>query len=206
MTQKPTRNERTDTLFPYTTLFRYIIHAIQKPFATIKKRKQKDTCDLGATAKFSANGKVTKKKDLAAIAMSYGTVYVAQIAMGADYNQTVKAICEAESYPGTSIIIAYAPCISHGIRAGLGSAQHEEEKAVKCGYWNMLRYDPRRTERGENPLMIDSKEPTESFKDFLSGEIRYDVVTRNDSQRSKHLLWNEEMGQYQSQTKIPDCS
>lgn len=142
----------------------------------------------GSTAQFAVGGKETKKKDLASIAMSYGYVYVAQVAMGADYNQTVKAIAEAESYQGPSLIIAYAPCISHGIRAGLGSAQHEEAKAVETGYWHLFRYHPGEKEKGGNPFHLDSKEPTLDYQEFLAGENRYDVLRRMDPQKADALF------------------
>jgi pyruvate-ferredoxin/flavodoxin oxidoreductase len=127
----------------------------------------------GAVAQFAAAGKSVKKKDLAQIAMSYGYVYVAQISMGANQQQTLKAIQEAESYDGPSLIIAYAPCINHGIRAGMGKSQTEMKKAVDSGYWNLLRYDPRLAAEGKNPLTVDSKAPTESYNDFIMGEVRY---------------------------------
>lgn len=126
-----------------------------------------------AIAKFAAGGKRTKKKDLGMMAMSYGYVYVAQIAMGADKNQTIKAISEAENYPGPSLIIAYAPCINHGIKSGMGTTQLEEKKAVDCGYWSLYRYNPTLKDEGKNPFSLDSKEPKESFIDFLKGEVRY---------------------------------
>lgn len=105
--------------------------------------------------------------------MTYGYVYVAQIAMGADKNQTLKAIAEAEAYPGPSLIIAYAPCINHGLKAGMGCSQLEEKKAVDCGYWGLYRFNPELKEAGKNPFSLDSKEPTANFKDFLMGEVRY---------------------------------
>ena len=142
----------------------------------------------GSTAKFAAGGKDTRKKDLAGIAMSYGNVYVAQIAMGADYNQTIKAIVEAESYDGPSLIIAYAPCINHGIRAGMNNAQQEEARAVKSGYWHLFRYNPLLKEEGKNPFSLDSKEPTLSYEDFLTGEVRYDVLMRSNPERAKELF------------------
>ncbi|MBC8016083.1 MAG: pyruvate:ferredoxin (flavodoxin) oxidoreductase, partial [Sporomusaceae bacterium] len=126
-----------------------------------------------AIAQFAASGKTTKKKDLGMMAMSYGYVYVAQIAMGADHNQTLKAIAEAEAYPGPSLIIAYSPCISHGLRAGMGKSQLEIKNAVACGYWGMYRYNPTLQEQGKNPFIMDSKEPTANFRDFLMGEVRY---------------------------------
>ena len=127
----------------------------------------------GAIAKFSAGGKEVKKKDLGLMAMSYGYVYVAQVAMGADPNQTLKAIREAESYPGPSIVICYCPCIEHGMKASMGLSQLEEKKAVECGYWHLYRYDPRRKAEGKNPFQLDSKEPTGDFQQFLLGENRY---------------------------------
>ena len=126
-----------------------------------------------AIAKFAASGKKTKKKDLGMMAMSYGYVYVAQVSMGADKNQTLKAIQEAEAYKGPSLIIAYAPCINHGIKAGMGTTQNEMKKAVDCGYWAMYRFNPILAEEGKNPFTLDSKEPTASFRDFLMGEVRY---------------------------------
>ena len=126
-----------------------------------------------AIAKFSAGGKVTKKKDLGLMAMSYGYVYVAQVAMGADPAQTLKAIREAEAYDGPSIVICYCPCIEHGMKASMGLSQIEEKKAVECGYWHLYRYDPRRKEEGKNPFQLDSKAPTGDFQQFLMGENRY---------------------------------
>ena len=132
----------------------------------------------GAIAQFAAAGKTVKKKDLAAIAMSYGYVYVAQIAQGADYNQCLKAFHEAESYKGPSIIIAYAPCINHGIKGGMGIAQTEEKNAVAAGYWHLFRFDPRKAENGENPFSLDSKEPTAEYRDFILNEVRYSSLQR----------------------------
>lgn len=126
-----------------------------------------------AIAKFAASGKRTKKKDLGMMAMSYGYVYVAQISMGADKNQTLKAIAEAEAYPGPSLIIAYAPCINHGLKVGMGNTQLESKKAVECGYWGLYRFNPQSKEQGKNPFVLDSKEPTASFREFLMGEVRY---------------------------------
>ena len=142
----------------------------------------------GAIAQFAAAGKTQKKKDLAAIAMSYGYVYVAQVAQGADYNQCLKAFHEAESYHGPSIIIAYAPCINHGIKGGMGIAQTEEKKAVAAGYWNMFRYDPRKAANGENPFTLDSKAPTESYRDFILGEVRYNSLLRANPERAEKLF------------------
>lgn len=136
----------------------------------------------GSVAKFSAKGKMTRKKDLAAMLMSYGNVYVAQIAMGADYNQTVKAITEAEKYNGPSVIIAYATCIEHGIKAGMGSSQHEEAKAVEAGYWHLFRYSP------DKGLVLDSKPPVKDYREFLSGENRYEFLYRTNPERAKELF------------------
>lgn len=126
-----------------------------------------------AVAKFAASGKRTKKKDLGMIAMSYGYVYVAQVAMGADKNQLLKAITEAEAYLGPSLIIAYAPCINHGIKSGMGTTQEESRRAVAAGYWDLYRYNPALRGTDKNPFSLDSKEPTENFLDFLMGEVRY---------------------------------
>jgi pyruvate-ferredoxin/flavodoxin oxidoreductase len=129
-----------------------------------------------AVAKFAAAGKKVRKKDLGMMAMTYGYVYVAQIAMGANMNQTIKAIVEAEKYKGPSLIIAYAPCISHGIKSGMGTSQKEEKKAVDAGYWHLYRYNPILKEEGKNPFVLDSKEPTASFREFIDGEIRYNSL------------------------------
>jgi pyruvate-ferredoxin/flavodoxin oxidoreductase len=134
---------------------------------------------IGAIAKFAAAGKRVRKKDLGLMATTYGYVYVAQIAMGADNNQTLKALREAEAYPGPSLIIAYAPCINHGLKAGMGKSQAEEAKAVECGYWHLWRYNPALEAEGKNPFTLDSKEPKwEGFKDFLKGEVRYASVMK----------------------------
>ena len=143
----------------------------------------------GATAQFAAGGKETKKKDLASIAMSYGYVYVAQIAMGADFNQTVKAIAEAEAYPGPSLIIAYAPCINHGIKKGMSKAQTEEELAVKCGYWHNFRFNP----AAENKFTLDSKAPaSEDYQAFLDGEVRYNSLKRSNPEKAARLFAKNE--------------
>ncbi len=143
----------------------------------------------GAIAQFAAGGKETKKKDLASIAMSYGYVYVAQISMGADFNQTVKALAEAEAYPGPSLIIAYAPCINHGIKKGMSKAQTEEELAVKCGYWHNFRFNP----AAENKFTLDSKEPTDDYQAFLDGEVRYNSLKRSNPEKAARLfVLNEE--------------
>ena len=142
----------------------------------------------GAIAKFAAAGKEVKKKDLAAIAMSYGYVYVAQVAQGADNNQCIKAFVEAGSYNGPSIVIAYAPCINHGIKGGMSIAQTEEKRAVQAGYWHLFRFDPRRTAEGLNPFQLDSKEPSESYEDFLMNEVRYNSLARSNPERAKELF------------------
>ncbi|AUS95896.1 pyruvate:ferredoxin (flavodoxin) oxidoreductase [Clostridium thermosuccinogenes] len=126
-----------------------------------------------AVAKFAASGKKIRKKDLGLMAMSYGYVYVAQIAMGANMNQTIKAIIEAESYKGPSLVIAYSPCINHGIKTGMGTSIKQEKRAVDAGYWHLYRYNPMLKEQGKNPFILDSKEPKESFKEYLHSEIRY---------------------------------
>jgi pyruvate-ferredoxin/flavodoxin oxidoreductase len=143
----------------------------------------------GAVAQFAAGGKETRKKDLASIAMSYGYVYVAQIAMGADYAQTVKAIAEAEAYPGPSLIIAYAPCISHGIKKGMSKAQTEEKLAVECGYWNNFRYNP----AAEKKFILDSKAPAlEGYQEFLKGEVRYASLAMKNPERAADLFAKNE--------------
>ena len=144
---------------------------------------------LGAIAKFAASGKRIRKKDLGLIASTYGYVYAAQIAMGADQAQTLKAIREAEAYDGPSIIIAYAPCINHGIRAGMGKAQQEEANAVACGYWHLWRYNPALEEEGKNPFTLDSKEPDwDKFEDFLKGEVRYASVVKQYPNEAAELF------------------
>ncbi len=142
----------------------------------------------GAIAQFAAAGMEVKKKDLAAIAMSYGYVYVAQIAQGADYNQCIKAFVEAESYPGPSIIIAYAPCINHGIKGGMKGAQNEEKRAVAAGYWHTFRFDPRLKEAGQNPFQLDSKEPSADFQEFIQSEVRYSRLMRSNPERAEALF------------------
>jgi len=132
----------------------------------------------GAVAKFTYKGKRTNKKNLGNMAMSYGNVYVAQIAMGADYTQTIRAISEAESYCGPSIIIAYSPCINHGIKSGMATSLREEKKAVESGYWHLYRYDPRLKEKGKKPFIIDSKPPDQSYEGFIKGEIRYSQLLK----------------------------
>ena len=143
----------------------------------------------GAVAKFSAGGKNVKKKDLAAIAISYGYVYVAQVAMGANYTQCIKSILEAESYRGPSLIICYAPCINHGIKLGMGKAQTEEKNAVASGYWNLFRFNPAAKEK---KLSIDSKAPTLDYRDFLNGEVRYSSLAKLDPKKAEYLFKKSE--------------
>jgi pyruvate-ferredoxin/flavodoxin oxidoreductase len=120
--------------------------------------------------------------------MSYGYVYVAQIAMGADYNQCVKAIAEAEAYPGPSLIIAYAPCINHGIKIGMSKAQTEEKNAVEAGYWHNFRYNPALAAEGKSAFSLDSKAPTGDYQAFLNGEVRYNALARQNPQRAEELF------------------
>ncbi len=141
-----------------------------------------------AVAKFAASGKKVKKKDLGMIAAQYGYVYVAQIAMGADKNQFLKAIIEAESYDGPSLIIAYAPCINHGIREGMGRTQNQAKKAVESGYWHLYRYNPTLADEGKNPFVLDSKEPTASFRDFINGEVRYTSLLKTFPEMAEELF------------------
>jgi pyruvate-ferredoxin/flavodoxin oxidoreductase len=139
-----------------------------------------------AVAKFAASGKPTRKKDLGRMLMSYGYVYVASVAMGANKNQFMKALVEAESYDGPSILIAYAPCINHGIN--MGRSQNEEKRAVECGYWPLYRFDPRLTAEGKNPFTLDSKEPAGDFKEFLMGEVRYSSLAITFPERAEELF------------------
>ncbi len=146
---------------------------------------------LGAIAQFAAQGKRIRKKDLGMIATSYGYVYVAQVAMGADNAQCLKAIREAEAYPGPSLVIAYAPCINHGlkIKGGMGRSQAEEGRAVECGYWHLWRYNPALAEEGKNPFSLDSKEPDwDKFHDFLMGEVRYLSVKKAYPNEAEELF------------------
>ncbi len=146
----------------------------------------------GAIAQFAAAGKDVKQKDLAGIAMTYGYVYVAQISMGADYNQAVKAIAEAEAYPGPSLIIAYAPCINHGIKKGMSKAMTEEKLAVDAGYWFNFRYNPTLAAEGKDAFILDSKAPTGDYQEFLNGEVRYNSLMRANPERAKMLFGRAE--------------
>ncbi|MFR1850917.1 MULTISPECIES: pyruvate:ferredoxin (flavodoxin) oxidoreductase [Clostridia] len=143
---------------------------------------------LAAMAKFAAAGKRSRKKDLGMMAMSYGNVYVAQVAIGADYNQFVKAIVEAEAYDGPSLIICYAPCINHGLKCGMGKTIQNEADAVKCGYWHLYRHNPELKEQGKNPFTLDSKEPTESFRDFILGQVRYASIAKQFPEQAEELF------------------
>ena len=143
---------------------------------------------IGQVAQFAAAGKAIAKKSLAEIAMSYGYIYVAQIAMGADNNQTLKAIREAEAYPGPSLIIGYAPCEMHSIKGGMVNCQLEMKKAVDCGYWNLFRFNPLLKAEGKNPFTMDSKAPTTSYQDFIMNEARYSALTRSFPERAKELF------------------
>ena len=140
----------------------------------------------GAVAKFAAKGKQTRKKDIGRMAMTYGYVYVASVAMGANKNQFMKAITEAESYDGPSLILAYAPCINHGIN--MGKSQEEEKRAVDSGYWTLYRFNPRLKMEGKNPFTLDSKEPTADYNEFLMSEVRYSSLTRTFPEEAKRLF------------------
>jgi len=147
---------------------------------------------IGAVAKFAASGKKVKKKDLGLMAMSYGYVYVAQIAMGASQKQTIRTFIEAERYNGPSLVIAYCPCINHGIYAGMGCTQLREKQAVDAGYWHLYRYNPELKKEGGNPFILDSKEPKESFKEFLMGEVRYASLTKTFPEIARDLFGKAE--------------
>ncbi len=144
---------------------------------------------IGAIAKFASSGKRIRKKDLGLIATTYGYVYVAQVAMGADQAQTLKAIREAEAYDGPSLIIAYSPCIAHGLKSGMGHSQAEEASAVECGYWHLWRYNPDAELKGENPFTLDSKTPDwDKFENFLMGEVRYASVKKQYPTEASELF------------------
>uniref|UniRef100_UPI00356987BC thiamine pyrophosphate-dependent enzyme n=1 Tax=Lutispora sp. TaxID=2828727 RepID=UPI00356987BC len=143
---------------------------------------------IGAVAKFAASGKRVKKKDLGMIAATYGYVYVAQVAMGADKNQLLKALIEAEKYDGPSLIIAYAPCINHGLKEGMGRTQANAQQAVEAGYWHLYRYNPELKAQGKNPFTLDSKEPKASFRKFLDGQVRYTSLTATFPEIAEELF------------------
>ncbi|MBR3961574.1 MAG: pyruvate:ferredoxin (flavodoxin) oxidoreductase, partial [Clostridia bacterium] len=144
--------------------------------------------NIGQVAQFAAAGKAINKKSLAEIAMSYGYVYVAQIAMGADMNQTLKAIKEAEAYPGPSLVICYSPCEMHSIKGGMVNCQAEMKKAVECGYWNIFRFNPALKAEGKNPMSIDCKPAVADYKEFILGEARYSSLTRSFPERAEALF------------------
>jgi pyruvate-ferredoxin/flavodoxin oxidoreductase len=159
----------------------------------------------GAVAKFAASGKKMKKKDLGMIATTYGYVYVAQVGMGADKNQFMKAVIEAEKYDGPSLIIAYAPCISHGLKEGMGRTQANTEQAVKAGYWHLWRFNPELKDQGKNPFILDSKEPTTSFRDFIMGQVRYTSLIKDFPNEAEALFVKAEKDskdRYQTYTRL----
>ena len=160
-----------------------------------------------AVAKFAASGKKVTKKDLGLMMTSYGYVYVAQVAMGANMNQLMKAIKEAESYDGPSLVIAYAPCINHGIRSGMGTTIAQEKKAVDTGYWHLYRFDPRLKDEGKNPFVLDSKEPTEPFMDFINSEVRYTTLRKTFPELADELFAAAEAdakGKYEKYKKLSE--
>ena len=141
-----------------------------------------------AVAKFAASGKKSGKKDLGRMMMTYGNVYVAQVGINADNAQLIKAIREAESYNGPSVVIAYAPCINHGIKAGMGKSMETIKNAVKAGYWHLYRYNPDLKKEGKNPFILDSKEPVDNFRDFLMGQVRYSSLARTFPEQAEELF------------------
>ncbi|MBQ7646100.1 MAG: pyruvate:ferredoxin (flavodoxin) oxidoreductase, partial [Clostridia bacterium] len=160
----------------------------------------------GSVAQFAASGKVTKKKDLAAIAMSYGYIYVAQVAMGADYAQCVKAIAEADAYKGPSLVICYAPCINHGIKKGLGTSMLETKAAVQAGYWHMFRFNPDVAKEGKNPFTLDSKEPVNNYVDFIKTETRYSSLGISFPERATVLFSKAEQYAKEKYDKLKKLS
>ena len=160
----------------------------------------------GSVAKFAASGKKTKKKDLGLMAMTYGYVYVCSVAMGSNKNQLTKALIEAESYPGPSLVMAYSPCINHGIN--MGKSQHEQKLAVDSGYWLLYRYNPLLKEQGQNPFILDSKEPTGDLREFIMGEVRYKSLLKQFPDEAKRLhdqLVKEYAERYQQYKKMADA-
>ncbi|NMB44607.1 MAG: pyruvate:ferredoxin (flavodoxin) oxidoreductase, partial [Clostridiales bacterium] len=141
-----------------------------------------------AVAKFASSGKKTSKKDLGRMMMTYGNVYVAQVGINANNNQLYRALKEAESYKGPSLIICYAPCISHGIKAGMGKSMDTIKKAVECGYWHLYRYNPELKKEGKNPFKLDSKEPSGDFREFLMGQVRYSSLEKSFPDQAKELF------------------
>jgi len=162
---------------------------------------------VAAIAKFAASGKRIKKKDLGMMAMSYGYVYVAQVGMGADKNQFMKAVIEAEKYDGPSIIIAYAPCINHGIKKGMGKAQENIKDAVDAGYWHLYRFNPELKKEGKNPFTLDSKAPTTNFRDFILGQVRYSSLAQEFPEVADKLFEMSEENakdRYESYKRLAD--
>ena len=162
---------------------------------------------IGAVAQFAASGKKTKKKDLGLMAMQYGYCYVAQVAMGANPAQLAKVLKEAEEFKGPSLIIAYAPCINHGLVKGMGCAQQEAKEAVAAGYWNLYHYNPDLKKEGKNPFVLDSKEPTLNLRDFLMGEVRFSALTRTFPEEAEKLLAEAELDakeKYQEYKKLAE--
>ena len=160
-----------------------------------------------AIAKFAASGKKTKKKDLGMMAMSYGYVYVAQVGMGADKNQFLKAVKEAEAYPGPSLIICYAPCINHGLKKGMGKTQENTADAVKCGYWQLYRYNPTLEAQGKNPFILDSKEPQGKFREFIMDQVRYNSLAKEFPETAETLfrkVEEEAMEKYAKYKKLAE--
>ena len=160
-----------------------------------------------AIAKFAASGKKTKKKDLGMMAASYGYVYVAQIAMGSNQAQALKAIREAEAFDGPSLIICYSPCISHGIKLGMGNSQLETKRAVECGYWANYRYNPDLKAEGKNPFILDSKTPTADFREFLMGEVRYSSLLKQFPDTAEGLFEKtkqDALGRYEKYKKMSE--
>ena len=160
-----------------------------------------------AIAKFAASGKKTKKKDLGMMAMSYGYVYVAQVGMGADKNQFLKAVKEAEAYPGPSLIICYAPCINHGLKKGMGKTQENTADAVKCGYWQLYRYNPTLEAQGKNPFILDSKEPQGNFREFIMDQVRYNSLAKEFPETAETLfrkVEEEAMEKYAKYKKLAE--
>jgi pyruvate-ferredoxin/flavodoxin oxidoreductase len=142
----------------------------------------------GAIAQFAVSGKKTRKKDLGVMMMAYGYVYVAQVAMGANKSQTLRALVEAEAYPGPSLVIAYSPCVNHGIQGGMQMSQNQAKRAVEAGYWTLYRYNPLLSEEGKNPFILDSKEPTANFQEFIRSEVRYAGLLRQFAGTAETLL------------------
>ena len=163
--------------------------------------------NIGQVAQFAAAGKDVKKKSLTEIAMAYGYVYVAQVAMGAKPAQTIKAIAEAEAYPGPSLIIGYSPCEMHSIKGGMANCQDEMKKAVDCGYWNLFRFNPALKAEGKNPFTLDSKAPAGGYQEFLMNEARYSSLTRAFPERASELFERNEkaaMDRYEHLLKLKD--